>query len=69
MLWPGAREMQPEKCDSCSAGAQDLFGKTNIVCVTKDKHRVIRKVVLTLYEDAGGKVSEFLLGFESFRVG
>lgn len=35
----------------------------------KDKHRATTKVVLTLYEDAGGKVSDVLLGFESFRVG
>ena len=35
----------------------------------KDKHRVTMKVVLTLYEDAGGKVSGVLLGFENFRVG
>lgn len=46
---------------------RSLFGKTSIMCVMKDKHRVMGETVLTLSEDAGGEVSEGHLEFARFR--
>ena len=46
---------------------RSLFGKTRIMCVMKDKHRLMGETVLTLSEGAGGEVSEGHLEFARFR--